>query len=153
MWCAFEQLREKEVFWTHAWHVQVGRSKELCILLTRGNKGKVRQKKNNFSIAPGYCYLAATKEFEIFHCRCIYAGSLWETDTLLIEMLSFTHTCIHSIPYLQESITDGREGVSQATGTKRWWPLFCRLFLCVKKIRMLVSHCHLSCFFDSEPFA
>lgn len=33
--------------------------KELCTLLTRGNKEKVREKKN-LSIAPGYRYLAAT---------------------------------------------------------------------------------------------
>lgn len=32
--------------------------KELCILITRGNKEKVREKKQ-LSVASGYCYLAA----------------------------------------------------------------------------------------------
>lgn len=48
----------------HVWHVRVSQAKELCILLTWGNKEKVRQGKN-FSIAPGYCYQAAAKEFKI----------------------------------------------------------------------------------------
>lgn len=83
-------LGRRGVFSTHAWHVQLSRAKELCILLTRGNKEKVRQK--NFSIAPGYCYLAAAKEFKISFCRCIFSRNLWQTHFSLKCFLSHTHT-------------------------------------------------------------
>lgn len=100
-------LGSREMFWTHAWHVQLSRAKELCILLTRGNKEKVRQK--NFSIAPGYWYLAAAKEFKISFCRCIYSRSLWAIHTLLTQMLSPSHTPAHSMSNLQEYTTEGGE--------------------------------------------
>lgn len=74
-----------EAFWaksaplpTHAWHVGLCRAKELCIHLTMGNKERWKKK---FSIAPGYCYLAAAEEFKISLCYSIYSRSLRETPS------------------------------------------------------------------------
>lgn len=42
--CNLSSLGRRDVFSAHVWHVQLSRAKELCILLNRGNKEKVKQK-------------------------------------------------------------------------------------------------------------
>lgn len=90
-------LGRREVFSTHAWHVRLSRAKELCILLTRGNKEKVRQKKT-FPLLQATVTWQPPRNLK-YRSAAAYIRDLCERDTQcpLRNALSLTQAYMHTV--------------------------------------------------------
>lgn len=127
-------LGRREVFSTHAWHVRLSRAKELCILLTGGNKEKVRQKKT-FPLLQATVTWQPPRNLK-YRSAAAYIRDLCERHTVSSQKcsLSHRHTCTQCVKPSGIHYRGGREGDScQASGSKRWWLLFWTLFLSMSK--------------------
>lgn len=87
-------LGRREVFSTHAWHVRLSRAKELCILLTRGNKEKVRQKKT-FPLLQATVTWQPPRNLK-YHSAAAHIRDLCERHTVSSQKCSLSHTGIHA---------------------------------------------------------
>ena len=91
-----------------------------------------------------------------YYSAAAYILDLCERHTLSSRKFSLYHTETHSMSSLQEYTKEGREGETPTRPPAARGGGFC--FGCCfqmsrMKMMMLVSHCHLVFFFDSEPFA